>query len=45
MYIFIYVVYIYIYTDVVYIYIYMEPKNGGLDGDFPFQLGDFKVSC
>ena len=21
----------------------MEPKNGGLEDDFPFQLGDFYV--
>ena len=21
----------------------MEPKNGGLEDDFPFELGDFKV--
>ena len=23
----------------------MEPKNGGLEYDFPFQLGDFYVPC
>jgi len=23
----------------------MEPKNGGLKDDFPFQLGDFGVLC
>ena len=23
----------------------MEPKNGGLEDDFPFQLGDFQVPC
>ena len=23
----------------------MEPKNGGLKDDCPFQLGDFKVPC
>ena len=22
---------------------YMEPKNGGLEDDFPFQTGDFQV--
>ena len=22
----------------------MEPKNGGLEDDFPFQMGDFQVS-
>ena len=34
-----------------YIYIYTPPKinmehnNGGLEDDFPFQIGDFKVPC
>ena len=23
----------------------MEPKNGGLEDDFPFALGDFHVPC
>ena len=23
----------------------MEPKNGGLEDDFPFQLGDVWVPC
>ena len=23
----------------------MEPKNGGLEDEFPFQLGDFLVPC
>ena len=23
----------------------MEPKNGGLEDDFPFQTGDFQVPC
>ena len=23
----------------------MEPKNGGLEDDFPFQLGDLWVPC
>ena len=23
----------------------MEPKNGGLEDDFPFQIGDFLVPC
>ena len=23
----------------------MEPKNGGLEDDFPFQSGDFLVPC
>ena len=23
----------------------MEPKNGGLEDDFPFQGGDFQVPC
>jgi len=23
----------------------MEAKHGGLEDDFPFQLGDFEVSC
>ena len=23
----------------------MEPKNGGLEDDFPFHLGDFQVLC
>ena len=23
----------------------MEAKNGGLEDDFPFQLGDFEVPC
>ena len=23
----------------------MEPKNGGLEDDFPVQLGDFQVPC
>ena len=22
----------------------MEPKNGGLEDDFPFQLGDFLIN-
>ena len=23
----------------------MEPENGGLEDDFPFQTGDFQVPC
>ncbi len=23
----------------------MEPKNGGLEHEFPFQLGNFQVPC
>ncbi len=23
----------------------MEPQNGGLEDDFPFQTGDFQVPC
>ena len=23
----------------------MEPKNGGLEDDLPFQTGDFQVPC
>ena len=23
----------------------MEPENGGLEDDFPFQTGDFHVPC
>ena len=23
----------------------MEPKNGGLEDDIPFQTGDFQVPC
>ena len=23
----------------------MEPNNGGLEDDFPFQTGDFQVPC
>ena len=23
----------------------MEPKNEGLEDDFPFQTGDFQVEC
>ena len=23
---------------------HLEPKNGGLENDFPFQTGDFKVN-
>ena len=23
----------------------MEPKNGGLEDDFPFALGDFHLPC
>ena len=23
----------------------LDPKNGGLEDDFPFQAGDFQVPC
>ena len=31
--------------DITPLKINMEPKNGGLEDDFPFQLGDFQVPC